>query len=665
MGQQIPYHISQETLLRSSLSCRSSTNCEPLFFYPPPPAYHLRLFMNIIKNFFVFIGLLLRWIWRFVTTGIMLFTNLLYLSLFVLVFAAIYHREPVQVPSDSALVLDLAGTVVEQATLTGPIRELVARLNDSPLDQEVVLHELIDCIESAASDDRIKALVLDTRNLQRIDLDQVEAVGIALEHFKAANKKLIARADQYGQAPYLLASYADEIYLHPMGGIDLRGFAVYQLYMEEMLAKLDVEFNVFRAGQYKAALEPFMRNDMSPEAEEANRLWLTNFWQVYSDQIISHRGLRAEALNEATNNLDRQLVRTGGDRAQLALELGLVDGLKNHQEFNAYLAELVGANGDDDFRQISYQHYLQAIKTPARNLPGHSNRIGIIVAQGNIVYGQGSTTSIGADSLCAQLQAARRDDTIKALVLRLDTGGGSAFASELIRQELLQFKNAGKPVVVSMGTLTASGGYWIASAADRIIASPLTLTGSIGVFGAMPTFEKTLARLGIHGDGVGTTRFADLGNPTRTMSAAEQQMFQIQVDQIYRQFIDLVAKGRELDPQRVEEIAGGRVWDGAAAKEIGLVDQLGTLETAIDVAAELAGVPKENSTYLDRAASPLDSFLQQMEARIAARDPKLALLQSAEANTLSQLLDQFGFLFAAQDPHHIYAHALLPEPIGL
>ncbi|PIE57212.1 MAG: signal peptide peptidase SppA [Desulfobulbus propionicus] len=620
--------------------------------------------MNIIISVAVFFAKLCKWIWKFLSTGVSVFVNLIFLSCLALVLFALFHQPQVKIPENSALVLAPTGKIVEQPTLVTPTNRLVNRLTGGgSIHEETLLQDIIDAVDTAAYDPRIKVMVLATDHLHAIRLDQIKAVGEALERFKQADKVIIARGNNFNQTQYYLASWADEVYLDPMGGVDLHGFGIYQIYMRDMLEKLAIDVNVFRAGAYKSAMEPFTRNDMSAAAKEANFYWLNNIWKEVSEEMATHRGLSPDFLTNAINNLDERLTAAQGDHARMALGMGLIDGIKSLHEFETYLAGIVGDDARRGFRQISFQQYLtKGTPTPsffAEKDDDTAQHIGILVAEGVIVSGQGTVSQIGDESLMRQLRNIRKSDRIGALVLRLNSGGGSAFASEQIRRELLEIKKAGKPVVVSMGGVAASGGYWISTAADRIVASPVTLTGSIGVFGALPTFEETLKRLGVHGDGITTTTMADKGNPFRAMSPAEQRIFQLSVDRIYQQFIDTVAESRSLSVSAVEKIAQGRIWDGRSALENGLVDQLGTLNTAVELAADLAALDPEDTQYLHTKQSPFSGLLAQMKAQILTR-----LFPTTTPTGLHAVLKELPVMpLLSGDPAHIYAHSLLPETV--
>lgn len=616
-----------------------------------------------MKKFIQVLFMPLVWLWTFLSKGITVLANLLFLLFLAAVAAAFLYKPHINVPGKSALVLAMEGDIVEERSPMDPMTKLINNAAGVPIHEETFLQDVIDVVTEAAQDERIAMLLLKTDRMGSASLDQIKAIGGALESFKGAGKKVIAYGDSFNQAQYYLASWADAIYLNPMGAVNLRGFSVFRLYMQEMLEKLAINFHVFRVGTFKSALEPFLRNNMSPEDREANQLWLGNLWQVYCEDVSRHRKTSVENLTANINALVDNLQSSGGDRSQLALASGLVDGLKTHQELEAELKKMVSADGSKaGFKHIGAQKYLQTITPSYTALGDETEAIGIISASGNIMYGDGGVGQIGSDEMVRQIRKARTDKRIKAIVLRINSGGGSAVASELIRQELVQAQKDGRPVVVSMGAMAASGGYWLAANADKIVAEPVTLTGSIGIFGAVPTVEETLARLGIHGDGVGTTAISHFGNPASAMSKEEESLYQMEVEHGYRQFLDIVAQGRKMKPAEVEKIAEGRVWDGATAMRLGLVDRLGDLKSALAEAAALAKIPEENAIYIEETPANFLERFQRAEQPVEALIGRVLAGPIVPASLTKQLAGHFAFLRQSSDPKGLYAHCLLPAP---
>ena len=617
-----------------------------------------------MKTFFRLLSLPFLWLWKLLSSGITVLANLLLLSVFLTVLVALLYTPTVKVPVESALVLAPEGDIVEERSPMDPLTKVFNNLAGVPLTGETFLQDLIDAIDTAADDPRIKVLVLNPNRMGEVSLDQIRTIGQAIDGFKQTGKKVIALGDTFNQAQYYLASWADKIYLHPMGAVQINGFKVFRLYLQEMLGKLAINLHVFRVGTFKSAVEPLIRNDMSSEDREANRLWLGSLWDVFCADIAKHRTMEVDILQQNINEFVSQLASVGGDRSQLALSTGLVDGLKSHQEIEQLLRDLVGPGANQTgFNHIGLRDYLQTLTPSYTDTKGKQALIGIIAASGTIVYGKDSVGQIGSDDLIRRIRKARQDKRVKAIVLRISTGGGSAFASELIRRELLLAQQEGKPVIVSMGAMAASGGYWLAAGADAIFASPTTLTGSIGIFGAVPTVEGTLARIGIHGDGVGTTAIAHFGNPATAMDSDEQAAFQMEVEQGYRQFLAVVAEGRKMKLAEVEKIAEGRVWDGATALRLGLIDQLGDLKDAVAEAAKRAKVPAEAGSLIELTPETFLERFKQVDQPIkalAARWLSPALLSVLGQQPLAQPYD---FLIQNTDPGRIYAHCLLAPPV--
>ena len=577
----------------------------------------------------------------------------LFLIAAVIFGAASLHRQtqPVAVPDGTALVLAPRGSILEKKSPVNPVEELTGLFSRVPQRKELFLHNIISGLRLAAKDSRIKLLLILPDQLEQAGLDQLRDIAHAVAEFRATGKRVISAADNYSQGQYYLAAGSDEIYLHPMGEVSLTGFGLFSLYLRELLDKLEISFHVFRVGEFKSAVEPFLRNDMSPEAKENGSRWLGRLWEGFSHDIATQRHLAPQDFHDTVNRMAERLDAAGGDAALMAQRSRLVDGLKTEEELRSYLRGLVG-NGDEaeSFKQIDFSTYLDAVSSSSSS---GKERVAILTAQGDIVYGEGDEKQIGSSSLVRQLRTLRRDRQVKAVVLRLDSGGGSAFASELIRQELLLLRKAGKPVVVSMGSAAASGGYWIATAADRIVTSPYTITGSIGIFGLIPTFEKTLAKVGVYSDGIGTTELAGAGNIARPLPESFRRAVQAQVEHGYRRFLDIVADGRKMSRDKVEKIAGGQVWDGATAVELGLADQLGSLNDAVSTAAKMVGLPANQAAPFEEDFSPADVLLRSLHLiRLAAAPDSLPFLRRF-------LSDQDFFLHG--DPKHLYSHCLLPK----
>ncbi|GAB4334278.1 MAG: signal peptide peptidase SppA [Desulfobulbaceae bacterium] len=591
----------------------------------------------------------------------MVLTNLVFLAFLVLLLSLL-GRPPVEVPEKAALIVAPAGELVDKKTVIDPVSRFFNNVAGIPMAEETLVQDIIDVIRAGAEDERIQLLVLDLDNLEYGSLNQLRDIGQSLDAFRESGKKIIALGDAFDQANYYLASFADEIYLHPMGSVTLQGFGVYRLYLKELMDRLAVNFHVFRVGSYKSALEPFTRTDMSPEARSANREWLDKVWNLFCADIAQNRGFSPDFIDTIIAELPARMAQAQGDSARMALESNLVDGIMTRGEAEEYLIGLTGRSEDGTtFRQVHFLDYLDTITPSFTEAGNEQDQIAIIVARGNIVYGEMVPGQISSEGLSDLLRQAREDEKIRAVVLRLDSGGGSAFASEVIRGELLLLREEGKPVVISMGSLAASGGYWIASAADRILASPFTLTGSIGIYGMIPTFENTLAKAGISNDGVGTTPLAGAGDPARPLPPQLAETIQLGVEEGYRRFLSIVAEGRGMEVNDVKKIAQGKVWDGARAVDIGLVDNLGDLEDGIVQAAELAGLDSYAPLYLQHTIPTVIDFFslrdwwsENNRARI------FALFSGRSAGFLRSINDAAAHLVLRSDPGNLYAHSLLP-----
>ena len=532
------------------------------------------------------VGRFIRNAWNLITisrraVGNLLFVAVVFFLAGVLLFRGGEHR----VPQGAALVFSPVGNIVEQTV--EPL--LTDRFFGGGNRQEMSLGELIRAIDHAAGDESIRLLLLDLQRMEWAGISKLQEIGAALKRFRQSGKQVVAFGEFFNQQQYYLAAHADRIYLHPMGQVWISGFGVYRQYMQSALEKLLVRMHIFRVGTYKSALEPFFRDNMSAEAKEANAAWLGVLWEAYKKDIAELRDIDPDDIDAWINAADVYLAKENGDAGRLALNLGLVDDLMTRDEIRAEMIRLVGPDKKKrTFKKVSITRYLELVGPDLRRPEPHSGKVGLIVASGVIMNGKHPAGRIGGDSMSALIQRARHDPKIDALVLRVNSGGGSALASEIIRREVELTRKAGKPVVVSMSSVAASGGYWIAVSADEIWAMPTTITGSIGIFAAMPTIERSLDALGIHTDGVGTTRLAGAFDITRPLNPLLSSLLQRSIERGYRQFILRVSEGRRLEPAMVEEIAQGRVWAGETAYELGLVDALGGLDDALQSAASLA-----------------------------------------------------------------------------
>lgn len=579
---------------------------------------------------------------------------LFFLLLFALWSWAATERAP-KVPGSAALVLDPRGVIVEQ--LAGdPVDRAWQKLTGAEAP-ESLLRDLVDAVTAAKDDARVKALFLDMSHLLGAGLPKLRDVRAAIDGFQASGKPVIAAADFYDNARYYLAAGADEIYLHPMGAVMFEGYGVFRNFYREGLDRFGIEWNVFRVGKYKSAVEPYLRDSMSEDAKEVNLEWLGQLWNAYLADVAAARGISAEQLSDAVGHFNEHLTESG-DAARAALDLGLVDRLAHPDEVRKRLIEIVGEDEDThSFHQVGYRELTQARRRSEANGP----EVAVVVAKGTILPGHQPPGQIGAESTAELLREARHDDRVKALVLRVDSGGGSSFASEVIRRELELVRESGKPVVVSMGSYAASGGYWISTSSDEIWASPDTVTGSIGIFGYFPTFQKPLAKyLGVRVDGVGTTWLSGV-RPDRELPPEMKRALQLLIEEGYRDFLERVAKARGMSPEQVDEIGQGRVWTGSRAKELGLVDHLGGLDDAVASAARLAGLGEGwGVRYLERELSVREEVLVTMLTRARAfyRPPPERVWPSLPEGLGRTFLKKIEELSALRDPMGVYAHCL-------
>ncbi|MDO7086733.1 signal peptide peptidase SppA [Pseudocolwellia sp. AS88] len=582
--------------------------------------------------------------------------NLLFFGLIIIFFVSISNdNEMIIVEKNSALILDISGDIVEQKKQVDPMQAFMNEAlsnNDQP--PEILLADILKVIESAASDKRISSLVLKLDRMGSAGLTKVNIIAQAIDKFKESGKPVTAIGENFTQDQYYLASYADEIWLDPNGWLVLDGYGRYQLYYKSAIEKLAITPHIFRVGTYKSAVEPYIRDDMSEQAKESNQLWLNDLWSKYKADVAEQRGFKMTNFDETADALVAKLEAVNGDLAKYALDNGWVDSLKTRNQVEQALNEMLGVDeGDDTYESVRFRDYLSLLNL---DFPIHhtfSNNVAVVVAKGTILNGSQDPGIIGGDSTARLLRDAREDDSIKAVVLRVDSPGGSAFASEIIRQEVELLKQAGKPVVASMGTYAASGGYWISASADKIYAAPTTITGSIGIYGLMMTFENALSKLGVYTDGVGTTEFAGF-TPTRPISNGIAQIIQMNVNKGYQDFITLVADNRNMTTTEVDSIAQGRVWSGAKAKELGLVDELGGLEDAIVSAAELADMEDYGTILIEKQLSPTDLFLKNVFGQASAFLPESVFELSPIEKAMAELKGELESLTYLNDPKNIY-----------
>jgi protease IV len=552
--------------------------------------------------------------------------NLLFFGFLLLCLIALGSgsKRVLPVEDRSTLVIAPEGTLVEQYSIDPTSRALAAALGDSRV-QEVQLRDLLKVLHEAKTDKRIERVLLRVDGMSFTGYASIREVAEALAALRASGKQIVAFGESYDQAQYLLASQANEIYLDPMGGMLMEGLGRYRQYFREGLQdKLGVDVHLFKVGEYKSAAEPYVLDAASPESKEADLFWMNDIWQRYLGDIGKARKLDPKLLAASLETIPADIAAVQGDLAQYALKQKWVDGLKTREEVEDLLVKRGAADeqADGGFRQVSFGNYLAHLNGTLPMLGGDGH-VAVVVAEGDIAGGEQPPGTIGGESTAELLREARDDDSVKALVLRVDSPGGEVFASEQIRREIVALKKAGKPVVVSMGDLAASGGYWISMNADRIYADPSTITGSIGIFGMIPTFSRALEKIGVHTDGVGTTTVAGAYDVTRPLSADVSQVMQTVIEKGYRDFTGKVSEARKKPVADVDAVARGRVWTGAQAKERGLVDAFGGLQTAIADAAKrvkLGGKPGEYPVrYIERQLTPFEQWFSGFAGSGAGR----------------------------------------------
>lgn len=607
--------------------------------------------MSIFKG----LGWLFRSLWRLLNFTRLMLVNLLFLLVVLVIVFSVSQSETPSTPIEGALTLNLSGVLVEQRTQTDPTVQLLRQMDKGDEQpSEIVLSDLLWAIKSAGNDDRIKALVIKPQGLQGASLSKLQEVTAAIDAFKESGKPVIAMADYYSQGAYLLAAHADHVLLNQSGAVVIEGLGVYQTYFKSALEKLNITPHVFKVGTYKSFVEPYTRDEMSPESKEANQRWLDQLWQSYVADVAEQREIEPDAVAPNKDHFLELLRKAGGNAASYALDNGLVDQLATRDEMTQAVIKEVGEADDHGWKGVGLKEYLAAI--PEQYPQSGKDEVGLITASGAIMDGVQPAGTIGGDSLADLLAEARRDDQVKAVVLRVDSPGGSAFAAEQIRAELLALKQAGKPVVISMGSYAASGGYWISADADKIFASPTTLTGSIGVFGMFATIDKALSQYGVHTDGVGTTDFVGVGL-TRALPDHVGEAIQLSVEDTYQRFVGLVGKGRGLSPEEAEKAAEGRVWTGQDAKALGLVDEFGNLDDALKAAADLANLKSWQVTPIAPEESARDKFLRELfDSSAQALAPHLqSWLPTGLGKALLEMNRTLDPLTRFNDPQGTYA----------
>jgi len=563
-----------------------------------------------------------------------------------------------RIPSKAALLIVPEGQLVEQ--LSGEPLERALQESRGEAHRETLLWDLTDSIRAAASDPRIPTIALDLEKFEGGTQPTLEELAAALRDFRAAGKKVIAYGDDLTQERYYLAAQADEVLLDPMGFVLIDGYDRYRTYLKDALDKLGVQINVFRVGSFKSAVETFTRTNMSPEDREESLAYLSALWSSYQEAVTHARKLPGDALASYVGSLPKTVPAAGGDAARVALQANLVSSLQTRIEFEQRLIGLVGKDDDSgSFKSVSVDDYVRYARAQKKLKANGKPRIGVIVAAGDILDGEQPPGMIGGETVARLIRQARTDKQIKALVLRVDSPGGSVMASEQIYRELLALRAAGKPVVVSMSGYAASGGYYISAPADEIWASPATITGSIGIFAIIPTIERTLGKVGVSVDGVGTTPLSGQLRLDRPLGDEARTLLQSTVSRGYQEFIERVANGRKKTPEEVNQIGQGRVWAGRDARRLGLVDQLGLFNEATKAAARRAKVSDYALEFIEPELTWAQALAMQLRSSVAG----LLLRASPGESALAQLAERLDPVTREAQrlarftvPNHLYAY---------
>ncbi|EEI0671950.1 signal peptide peptidase SppA [Salmonella enterica] len=612
-----------------------------------------------MRTLWRFIAGFFKWTWRVLNFVREMVLNLFFIFLVLVgvgIWMQIGNGSNSEQTARGALLLDISGVIVDKPSTNHRLGALGRQLFGASSDrlQENSLFDIVNAIRQAKDDRNITGIVLDLKNFTGADQPSMRYIGKALREFRDSGKPVFAVGENYSQGQYYLASFANKIWLSPQGQVDLHGFATNGLYYKTLLDKLKVSTHVFRVGTYKSAVEPFIRDDMSPAAREADSRWIGELWQNYLHTVSANRQISPQQLFPGAQAIIDGLTSVGGDTAKYALDHKLVDALASSADVEKALTKQFSwSKTENNYRAISYYDY--SLKTPADT----GGTIAVIFANGAIMDGEETPGNVGGDTTASQIRDARLDPKVKAIVLRVNSPGGSVNASEVIRAELAAARAAGKPVVVSMGGMAASGGYWISTPANYIVASPSTLTGSIGIFGVINTVENSLSSIGVHSDGVSTSPLADI-SMTKALSPEVQQMMQLSIEYGYKRFITLVADARKRTPEQIDKIAQGHVWTGEDAKANGLVDSLGDFDDAVAKAAELAKLKQWHLDYYQDEPTVLDMVMDSMTGSVRAMLPEAiqAMLPAPLVSAANTVKAEGDKLAAFNDPQNRYAFCL-------
>jgi len=602
----------------------------------------MRIFLRFITGFF-------RQTWRLLNFVREFVCNLFFILLIFIAISLYFQFQSKSEPVKGALLVDLNGIIVDKPVVNNKLRVWGRELlgSSSTRLQENSLFEIVEMLRQAKSDNNITGIVLSLNNLAGADQPSLQYIGKALSEFRNSGKPIYAIGESYSQTQYYLASFADKIYLAPQGSVQLHGFSTNTLYYKSLLDKLKVSTHIFRVGTYKSAVEPMLRDNMSDAARETSSRWVESLWQNYLTTVAANLHLSPQQLFPSAPEMITALQTKEGNLAKYALDNKLVDQIASNPEMETELSKTFGWNEEsNNFNFISIYDY------QSQEQPQQDNEIAVILINGAIVDGAKTPGNIGGDAAATQIRQARLDPKIKAVILRVNSPGGSASASEVIRAELVALRRANKPLVVSMGGMAASGGYWVSTPANYIIASSSTLTGSIGIFGVINTFENLLDNVGVHSDGVATSPLAYVAI-TKALPPEFSQMMKMTIEHGYQTFIELVATARKKTIAQMDEVAQGRVWTGSDAQQLGLVDQLGDFDDAVKKVAELAKLKQYTLQWFAEPPNLKEVILDQINTSMQA------ILPSPFSAIFTAVKEQPHFLNQSTDPQNLYALCLV------
>ena len=580
-----------------------------------------------------------------------IFVVLLFISLSII--GGLFPSDDDPIEGGAILNLNIKGALVEELSQSDFERAFSQFSGES--QTETLITDVIRVIRHAKDNEDISTLLISTDDFSGGSSTKLELIAKEITEFKTSGKKVIAYSTQgYGTAQYYLAAFADEVHLHDYTTVFIDGYRRVRTYYKSFFDKFLIDANVFKVGEYKAFVEPYFRDDMSDEAKGNVIEWITVLWDGYLDQVSEARGISNESLKYFIDNPGLAAKESAGDFAKAAIEYGIIDQLSNRREFRDYLYSIAPGEEDDEINIVGMNAYMNSVEMEPIFEESESN-VGVIIAKGSIVDGSAGPGSIAGDDFVKIIRKAYNDESVKALVLRVDSGGGSAYASEVIADELEKFKNSGRPIIASMGGVAASGGYYISTPADKILAERHTITGSIGVGGFLPTFERALEYIGINEDGVSTVDTTT--SVAESLTEKDKALLQMGTDLVYDKFIAKVADNRGVTKEEIDQIARGKVWIGSKALEIGLVDEIAGIDRAIELAAELAEIDEEllGVKRINRD-SDLDSFFAGMMAKITSSIIKFTGLDFIykKNELLDGIEESLHELSMMNDPNGIY-----------